>query len=85
MLDTKAQVATPHRSVPKNRAERRHPETVGLLDYDGVAPLLGTTPRHVRKLVELRELASIKVGALVRIHPDDVDDYINRRRRPAAV
>jgi excisionase family DNA binding protein len=55
---------------------------VELLDYDGAASVLKTTPRHVRKLVELREIASVKVGSLVRLHPDDVAAYIERRRRP---
>ncbi len=70
--------------TPQNRDERRHPERLGLLDYDGVADLLATTPRHVRKLVELREIASVKVGALVRVEPSAVEDYIARRRRPAS-
>jgi len=69
--------------TPRNRAERRHPERPRLLDYDEVAELLGTTPRHIRKLVEFRELASVKVGIFVRIHPDDVDAYIGKHRREA--
>jgi excisionase family DNA binding protein len=68
---------------PRNRAERRHPELAELLDYEGAAQLLGTTARHVRKLAELREIASVKVGALVRFHPDDVAAYVNKRRRQA--
>ena len=75
--------------APSNRAERRHPEVAsesqgGLLDYEGSAPALGCSPRMVRKLVETRQLASIKVGSLVRIHPDDIADYINRQRRAAS-
>lgn len=62
------------------RQERRHP---GLLDYDGAAELLCTSPRHVRKLVEERQIDSVKVGALVRLEPGAIDDYIARRRRPA--
>jgi excisionase family DNA binding protein len=69
------------RQAPRNREERRHPE---LLDYDTAAPVLRCSPRMVRKLVETRQLASVKVGSLVRIHPDDIDDYISRKRRPAS-
>ena len=34
----------------------------------------------VRKLVQERELASVKVGRLVRIEPQAIDAYIARRR-----
>ena len=58
-----------------------------LLTYDQAAGLLGCTPRLVRKLVETRELASIKIGGarggLVRIDPIDLNAYIGRRRREA--
>jgi len=37
----------------------------------------------VRKLVETRQLASVKVGSLVRIEPEAIEDYVERRRRPA--
>lgn len=70
-------------TAPRNRRERRQPEL--LLDYDQAAELLGCTPRLVRKLVETRHLASVKVGALVRIDPDDIGDYIERQRREAVV
>jgi excisionase family DNA binding protein len=55
----------------------------GLLDYEDAAQVLRTTPRHIRKLVETREITSVKVGGLVRLEPDAIDDYIARRRRPA--
>jgi excisionase family DNA binding protein len=55
-----------------------------LLDYDQAAEILGCTPRLARKLVETRQLASIKVNSLVRISPDDIADYINRQRRAAS-
>jgi excisionase family DNA binding protein len=69
-------------SPPPNREGRRHPEK--LLDYTTTAPILGCSPRMVRKLVESRELASVKVGRLVRIEPDAVVDYIESHRRKAA-
>jgi len=54
-----------------------------LLDWDGAAALLNTTPRHVQKLVETRQLDHVKVGKLVRIEPQAIVDYIERQRRPA--
>jgi excisionase family DNA binding protein len=65
-------------TAPLDPAARR-----GLLDYDAAAPELGCTPRMVRKLVETRQLASVKVGKLVRIEPGAITDYIDRHRRPA--
>jgi excisionase family DNA binding protein len=53
------------------------------LDYAEAALFLGCTPRLVRKLVESREIASVKVGALVRLSPNDLGDYVARRRREA--
>jgi excisionase family DNA binding protein len=54
-----------------------------LLDYEGVAKQLVCTPRFVRKLVETRQIASVKVGSLVRIEPSAIEDYIERNRRGA--
>lgn len=54
-----------------------------LLTYDAAAPILGCTPRMVRKLVETRQLESVKVGTLVRIEPAAIGRYIEARRRPA--
>jgi excisionase family DNA binding protein len=62
---------------------QRGPEI--LFDYDQAAEILGCTPRLVRKLVETRQLASVKVGALVRIDPDDLAEYVDRQRRDAVV
>lgn len=56
---------------------------VGPLDYEAAAPLLGCSPRMVRKLVETRELASVKVGRLVRIEPQAIAEYLDRHRREA--
>ena len=70
-----------HTAQPQNRQERRHPDA--LLTYEDAAGLLGCTPRLVRKLVETRQLDSVKVGALVRIEPVAVERYIERHRREA--
>lgn len=55
---------------------------MGLLNFEEAAEMLGCTPRMVRKLVETRQLASVKVGRLVRVHPDDIDTYVRGHRRP---
>ena len=54
-----------------------------LLDYEGAAPCLGCSPRMVRKLVETRQLDSVKVGSLTRIEPDAIERYIEANRRVA--
>jgi len=67
-------------TIPRGEECRR---SDGLLDYEGTAALMKCSPRMVRKLVESRQLASVKVGSLVRVDPDDVAAYIERHRRPA--
>ena len=54
-----------------------------LLDYDGVAAQLHCTPRLARKLVETRQLDSIKVGRLVRVERAAIARYIEAHRRKA--
>lgn len=63
----------PPRAVPA-------PAARGLLDDQGAADYLGTTPRHVRKLWSERRLPAIKVGRLVRFDPRDLDAYIKAQR-----
>jgi excisionase family DNA binding protein len=42
------------------------PPPAVLLDIDGLAERLGTTPRFVRRLVEERRIPYLKIGRLVR-------------------
>jgi excisionase family DNA binding protein len=49
-----------------------------LLTAEQVATLLGTTPRHVRRLVFERRITYRKLGRYVRFHPTDVEDYVER-------
>jgi excisionase family DNA binding protein len=51
-----------------------------LLTAEQVATLLGTTPRHVRRLVFERRITYRKLGRYVRFHPDDVAEYIATNR-----
>ena len=54
-----------------------------LHDYESAAPILNCSPRMVRKLVETRQLESVKVGALVRIEDSAIEAFIERNRRQA--
>jgi excisionase family DNA binding protein len=51
-----------------------------LLTMEEVAERLGTTPRHVRRLVFERRIAYRKLGRYVRFHPDDVAEYVAATR-----
>ena len=51
-----------------------------LLTAEEVADRLGTTVRHVRRLVFERRIAYRKLGRYVRFHPTDVDEYIADHR-----
>ena len=51
-----------------------------LLDYEGAARYLCTTPRHVRELWAKRYLAAIKVGRSVRFARTDLDAFIAANR-----
>jgi excisionase family DNA binding protein len=51
-----------------------------LLTWDEAAERLGTTPRHVRRLVFERRIAYRKLGRYVRFHPDDLEEYIAANR-----
>jgi excisionase family DNA binding protein len=45
-----------------------------------LAERLGTTPRHVRRLVFERRIAYRKLGRYVRFHPNDLEEYITANR-----
>ncbi len=51
-----------------------------LLTWDEAAERLGTTPRHVRRLVFERRIAYRKLGRYVRFHLDDLEEYITANR-----
>jgi excisionase family DNA binding protein len=51
-----------------------------LLNLQEVAEILGCSVRTVRRRIDDRELPSIPIGRLVRVHPDDLDRYIAERR-----
>ena len=51
-----------------------------LMTFEEAAERLGTTPRHMRRLVIERRIAYRKLGRYVRFHPADVDEYIAANR-----
>ena len=58
-------------------------ETEGLprlFSIGQLAERLGTTPRHVRRLVAERRIPFVKVGRLVRFDPDDIAVWLDGRR-----
>lgn len=50
------------------------------LNLDGVAVALGTSKRHVQRLVAERRIAFVKVGRFVRFDPAAVDAWIDAQR-----
>jgi excisionase family DNA binding protein len=57
----------------------------GLLTLVAAGHRLGIGLTSVKRLVYSGQLASMRVGArLVRVHPDDLDDYIFRERKRAS-
>ena len=51
-----------------------------LMTFEEAAERLGTTPRHMRRLVIERRIAYVKVGRHVRIAARDLDAFIAARR-----
>ena len=51
-----------------------------LMTFEEAAERLGTTPRHMRRLVLERRIAYRKLGRYVRFHPDDLADYVAAHR-----
>ena len=47
-----------------------------LMTFEEAAERLGTTPRHMRRLVIERRIAYRKLGRYVRFHPDDLAEYV---------
>jgi excisionase family DNA binding protein len=51
-----------------------------LMTFEEAAERLGTTPRHMRRLVIERRIAYRKLGRYVRFHPDDLAEYVAAHR-----
>jgi len=55
-----------------------------LLLIGQVAEGLGVSTRTVRRLIAGRELVACRLGRSVRVHPDDLADYVDRQRGRSA-
>jgi len=55
-----------------------------LLDIDGVANLLGTRVRHVRRLVAERRIPFVRVGYLIRFDPPEIAAWLDTHRSDVA-
>jgi excisionase family DNA binding protein len=58
----------------------RRPPLPKLHVIDDVAEILGLSTRTVRRMIAKRELPAVHLGRSVRVHPDDLADYIDRHR-----
>ena len=72
MGKTKGATAQPRRTL----AERNGP----LLTLQEVADALAVNERMVRRLVYRYELPVTHVGKLIRVHQEDLDNYIAQQR-----
>lgn len=54
-----------------------------LLDIAQAAESLGTSVRHMRRLVQERELPVVKIGGKLRFEPADLVAYRRAHRTPA--
>lgn len=55
------------------------------ITIDELAARLGTSSRHIRRLVAERRIPYVKVGRLVRFDPADIAAWIDGRRVLVAV
>ncbi len=69
-----------HSEIPASSGEHEPNSSGALLDYEGAARYLCTTPRHVRELWEKRRVAAVKVGRRVRFTQADLDAFIATNR-----
>jgi excisionase family DNA binding protein len=53
-----------------------------LLDIEGLAVCLGTSIRHVRRLVAERRIPYVKVGHYVRFDREEIVRWLDERRVP---
>ncbi|MBK8915696.1 MAG: helix-turn-helix domain-containing protein [Phycisphaerales bacterium] len=54
--------------------------TTQLLTVRTAATLLSLSTRTVQSLISRGDLRVVRIGRSVRIHPDDLNAYINRHR-----
>ena len=60
------------------------PELTPLLDCATVAGLLGVSARQVQQLAAERQIECVRVGRLLRFHPQAVQDFVARNTQGAS-
>ena len=58
--------------------------STALVDMAAAAEIIGTSTRHVRRLVFERRIPYVKVGHYVRFDIDELDQWIDDHRVPEA-
>ena len=53
-----------------------------LLDIDHLAQHLGTSQRHIRRLIAEKRIPYLKVGRLIRFDPAEIAAWLDRGRHP---
>ena len=54
-----------------------------LLDIDHLAAHLGTSHRHIRRLIAEKRIPYVKVGRLIRFDPGEIREWLDRGRHPS--
>ena len=65
--------------LPVGPIQLQFPE---LIDIKTLARLLGVNERYVRRMVQERRIATVKVGRLVRFDLEEIREWIRQQRRP---
>ena len=60
-------------TVSSKRKEHR-----GLLNVEEAASMMGLSPRTLRRIICNKRMRHLRVGRLIRIYPDDVDEFLSR-------
>ena len=62
------------------KTNNHNPLPERLLSLSDTAEILGCSLKTIRRRIEAGELATIRDGRLVRVHPEDLNRYITNRR-----
>ena len=65
---------------PAGRATRAGASLPNLIDIPTAAEHLGTSPRHIRRLVAERRIPYLKLGHYVRFDPDELEAWLDDHR-----
>jgi excisionase family DNA binding protein len=68
----------PPKPTPKHLMPVRPPDGATVLTAQQVAWVLGCSVPTVRRLIKRGELVAFKVGQVVRVRREDLDEYVER-------